>query len=104
MAAIAAQFNPDGATSDEILTFYNDQNAQLGFELVPAISGADVTFSNADDLTKGFIKNPSQLAAIHFERLVSPQKAPSWCVNHIALPVDTRCEFTPFPKPGMRLS
>ncbi|KAM7183886.1 hypothetical protein V8F20_012447 [Naviculisporaceae sp. PSN 640] len=69
MAAITSHFNPDGSAPDEILTFYNDQDAQLGFELVAAGSTDVVTYSSAKDSTKGFIRNPSQLAVVHYNRL-----------------------------------
>lgn len=71
MSAIATQYNPDGTSADEIFVFYNDKDALLGFELVDAQSTDVVTYDSASISTKGFIRNPSQLAAIHFKRVVS---------------------------------
>lgn len=69
MTAIATQFNP-GDPGDDILVFYNDSAANLGFELVPASSSGVVTYTSADAETSGLIRNPSQLAAIYFRNLV----------------------------------
>jgi len=69
MTAIATQFNP-GDPGDDILAFYNDKAANLGFELVPASSSGVVTYTSADPETSGLIRNPSQLAAIYFKNLV----------------------------------
>ncbi|OIW33121.1 hypothetical protein CONLIGDRAFT_163106 [Coniochaeta ligniaria NRRL 30616] len=70
MTAIATIWNPDGNVSNQILTFFNDSDAQLGFELVDAQGPRKVSTTTATDGTKGVIRNPSQLAVIHYLQLV----------------------------------
>jgi hypothetical protein len=90
MSAIATQFNPDAAPGQEIFAFYNDKHALLGFEVVKANSTDVVTFNNAEVSTTGFIRNPSQLAAVHFQNIVSMHKITLTCKFYSANSVSCR--------------